>query len=45
MLVFDPTRVIDGIELSDDPVLRFRHDGVLGVGRAADGLMRSMDRR
>jgi catalase len=26
VLVFDPTRVIDGIELSDDPVLRFRHD-------------------
>lgn len=23
-MVFDPTRVIDGIELSDDPVLRFR---------------------
>jgi catalase len=26
VLVFDPTRVVDGIELSDDPVLRFRHD-------------------
>jgi catalase len=26
VLVFDPTRVIDGIELSDDPVLLFRHD-------------------
>ena len=25
VLVFDPTRVIDGSELSDDPVLRFRH--------------------
>jgi catalase len=24
VLVFDPTSVIDGIELSDDPVLRFR---------------------
>ena len=24
VLVFDPTRVIDGIELSEDPVLRFR---------------------
>jgi catalase len=24
VLVFDPSRVIDGIELSDDPVLRFR---------------------
>jgi catalase len=26
VLVFDPTRVTDGIELSDDPVLRFRAD-------------------
>jgi catalase len=25
VLVFDPTRVTDGIELSDDPVLRFRN--------------------
>jgi catalase len=24
ILVFDPTRVVDGIELTDDPVLRFR---------------------
>ncbi len=24
ILVFDPTRVVDGIECSDDPVLRFR---------------------
>jgi len=24
VLVFDPTRVADGIELSDDPILRFR---------------------
>ena len=24
VLVFDPTRVTDGIECSDDPVLRFR---------------------
>jgi catalase len=24
VLVFDPTRVLDGIELSDDPVLKFR---------------------
>ena len=29
VLVFDPTRVTDGIELSDDPVLRFRHARVL----------------
>lgn len=26
VLVFDPVRVTEGIELSDDPVLRFRHD-------------------
>src|SRR3954447_3032849 len=26
ILVFDPTRVIDGIELSDDEILRFRSD-------------------
>lgn len=26
VLVFDPTRVTDGIECSDDPVLRFRSD-------------------
>ena len=26
VLVFDPTRVVDGIELSDDPILRFRRD-------------------
>ena len=26
VLVFDPTRMVDGIELSDDPVLRYRHD-------------------
>ncbi len=24
LLVFDPTRVVDGIELSDDPILRYR---------------------
>lgn len=26
VLVFDPTRVVDGIELTDDPILRFRRD-------------------
>ena len=26
VLVFDPTRVTDGIELSDDPIVRFRSD-------------------
>ncbi len=24
--VFDPNRIVDGIELSDDPILRIRHD-------------------
>ena len=24
ILVFDPTRVTDGIQLTDDPILRFR---------------------
>ena len=24
VLVFDPTRLTDGIKLSDDPILRFR---------------------
>ena len=31
MLVFDPSRVTDGIECSDDPVLRFRPRRLLGV--------------
>src|SRR4051812_48458309 len=26
ILVFDPVRVVDGVELSDDPILRFRSD-------------------
>jgi catalase len=25
VLVYDPTRVTDGIELSDDPILQYRH--------------------
>jgi catalase len=43
VLVFDPTRVVDGIELSDDPVLRFRTHAYsasierrAGVSRGAD---------
>jgi catalase len=24
VVVFDPARVVDGVELSDDPILRFR---------------------
>ena len=34
VLVFDPTRVTDGIELSDDPILRFRSRRVRRVGVA-----------
>ena len=30
VLVFDPSRVVDGIELSDDPVLRFRPEAYSG---------------
>jgi catalase len=38
VLVFDPTRITDGIELSDDPVLRFRHDAYSeSVARRMDG--------
>ena len=34
ILVFDPVRVIDGIELSGDPILRFRSDAYrVSVGR------------
>ena len=34
VLVFDPVRVVDGIELSDDPILRFRSDAYReSVGR------------
>jgi catalase len=34
VLVFDPVRVIDGIELSDDPILHFRSEAYrVSVGR------------
>ena len=43
ILVFDPTRVVTGIELSDDPVLRIRSQVYsesvrrrTGIGRPAD---------
>jgi catalase len=37
VLVFDPTRVTDGIELSDDPILRFRHEAYSdSVARRSD---------
>ena len=34
VLVFDPTRVVDGIELSDDPILHFRRARLRRLGRA-----------
>jgi catalase len=35
--VFDPTRVVDGIELSNDPVLRFRSPAYsVSVGRRTE---------
>jgi catalase len=38
VLVFDPSRVTDGIELSDDPVLRFRPQAYSdSVARRTDG--------
>ncbi len=37
VVVFDPTRVTDGIELSDDPVLQFRH------GAYSDSVARRME--
>jgi catalase len=38
ILVFDPTRVTDGIELSDDPILRFRPRAYsVSVARRAPG--------
>jgi catalase len=38
VLVFDPTRVTDGIELSGDPVLRFRRDAYsVSIARRTGG--------
>jgi catalase len=38
ILVFDPTRVTDGIELSDDPILRFRPKAYsVSVARRTEG--------
>jgi catalase len=41
VLVFDPTRVTDGIELSDDPVLRFRRDAYSDSVARRSGLLRA----
>ncbi len=38
ILVFDPTRVTDGIELSGDPILRFRPEAYsVSVARRSAG--------
>ena len=41
VLVFDPTRVTDGIELSEDPVLRFRRDAYSDSVARRSGLLRA----
>ncbi len=41
VLVFDPTRVTDGIELSDDPVLRYRADAYAASVEFRSGVRRS----
>jgi catalase len=41
VLVFDPTRVTDGIELSDDPILRFRTDAYAASVLRRSGVARS----
>lgn len=43
ILVFDPTRVIDGIELSDDPVLRIRSQVYSESVRRRTGVSRPAD--
>jgi catalase len=41
VLVFDPTRMTDGIELSDDPVLRYRADAYAASVKFRSGRTRS----
>ncbi|HUF83722.1 MAG TPA: catalase family peroxidase [Acidimicrobiia bacterium] len=41
VLVFDPTRVADGIELSDDPILRFRTDAYAASVLRRSGVARA----
>jgi catalase len=40
VLVFDPVRVTDGIELSDDPILRFRSDAYAASIERRSGVRR-----
>ena len=42
VLVFDPTRVTDGIELADDPILRFRTDAYAESVLRRTGVARSV---
>jgi catalase len=38
VVVFDPTRIVDGIELSDDPILRYRPSAYgVSVARRSGG--------
>lgn len=41
VLVFDPTRVVDGIELSDDPILRYRRDAYAASIERRSGVRRT----
>ena len=43
VVVFDPTRVVDGIELSDDPVLRIRSQVYSESVRRRTGISRPAD--
>jgi catalase len=43
VLVFDPTRVIDGIELTDDPILRFRTHAYSASVERRSGVARGDD--
>jgi catalase len=41
ILVFDPTRVVDGIELTDDPILRYRRDAYSASVERRSGVKRA----
>jgi catalase len=41
VLVFDPTRVVDGIELSDDPILLYRRDAYSASVERRSGVKRA----
>jgi catalase len=41
VVVFDPTRVVDGLELSDDPILRYRPTAYAESVRRREGVARA----